>query len=387
MKFLDEAKIYLKSGDGGGGCISFRREKYIPFGGPDGGDGGRGGDVIFQADGHLNTLIDFRYKQHFKAKRGTHGMGSQCTGASAEALIIKVPVGTIIRDDADGTILVDMVEDGQQFLACKGGDGGRGNMHFKSSTNQAPRRADPGFPGEEMWVRLEMKLLADVGLVGMPNAGKSTLISKVSAAKPKIADYPFTTLQPNLGVVRVEMDHSFVMADIPGLIKGAHEGHGLGMFFLKHIERCAVLLHLVEIDSLEDDDPVSRFQTIEAELAGYSEQLAQKPRILVLSKADLLGEEDRQVVLSWFKERLGEAMPPVFILSSATGEGIEALVYHVGGMVKQWRLKQGKVGHALEDAPTRAGSKALRDEHAPSWQDDDDDDDDDDGVEVIWVRE
>ncbi|MEG3639379.1 GTPase ObgE [Magnetococcus sp. PR-3] len=389
MKFLDEAKIYLKSGDGGNGCVSFRREKYVPYGGPDGGDGGRGGDVIFQADSHLNTLIDFRYKQHFKAKRGMHGMGSQRTGPSADATIVKVPVGTVIRDDEDGQILVDMVEEGQQFLICKGGDGGRGNLHFKSSTNQAPRRGDPGFPGEEIWVRLELKLLADVGLVGMPNAGKSTLISKVSAAKPKIADYPFTTLQPNLGVVRLEVDRSFVMADIPGLIKGAHEGQGLGIHFLKHIERCAILLHLVEIDSLEDDDPVTRYETIEAELAGYSELLSQKPRLLVLSKADVLGEEDREVVTSWFKDRLGEDMPPVYIISSASGEGVDTLMYHVGDIVAKWREEQGGVGLAMEDAPTRAGLKALRDAENEQWDADDyeDDEDDDDGVEVIWVRE
>nr|CRH07232.1 GTP-binding protein with nucleoside triP hydrolase domain; DNA-binding GTPase involved in cell partioning; multicopy suppresssor of ftsJ(rrmJ) [Candidatus Magnetococcus massalia] len=385
MKFLDEVKIFIKSGDGGAGCVSFRREKYIPFGGPDGGDGGRGGDVIFAADPHLNTLIDFRYKQHFKAKKGMHGMGSQCTGPSSEPLVIRVPVGTLIRSDETGEVLIDMAEPNQTFLACRGGDGGRGNMNFKTSVNQAPRRADPGYPGEETWVRLELKLLADVGLVGMPNAGKSTLISKVSSAKPKIADYPFTTLAPNLGVVRVDVDRSFVMADIPGLIKGAKEGQGLGHFFLKHVERCAILLHLVEIDSLEDHDPVKRYLTIEEELAGYSQQLADKPRVLVLTKGDLLGEEDYEVVLSWFKEKLGEDMPQVHVISSATGVGVDELVNRVGDVVFAWRQEQaGKAAASLDDAPTRAG-KVKSDPDELPWEDEDDDDDD--GVECIWVRE
>ena len=245
MKFLDQAKIYLKSGDGGNGCCAFRREKYIEFGGPNGGNGGRGGDVIFEAVPNLNTLIDFRYRQHFKAERGHHGEGSDCTGAKGQNLIIKVPVGTEIVAEDGETIIKDMMIPYERFTIAKGGDGGFGNAAYKTSTNQAPRRADPGWPGEEMWVWLRLKMIADVGLVGFPNAGKSTFLASVSGAKPKIADYPFTTLHPNLGIARID-DDEMLIADIPGLIEGAHEGVGLGDRFLRHVERCAVLLHLVD---------------------------------------------------------------------------------------------------------------------------------------------
>ncbi|OSM01605.1 GTPase ObgE [Magnetofaba australis] len=388
MKFLDECKIYVRSGDGGSGCVSFRREKYIPLGGPDGGDGGRGGDVIFEADAHLNTLIDFRYTQHFRAKRGGNGMGKQRTGRSADDLIIRAPVGTIIRDDADGEILADLTEPGERIVVARGGQGGRGNLHFKTSTNRAPRRSDPGREGEELWLRLELKLLADVGLVGMPNAGKSTLISKLSAARPKIADYPFTTTTPNLGVVRADIDRSFVMADVPGLIEGAGDGAGLGHRFLKHIERCAVLLHLVEIDGLEDFDPVARYQTIEAELTKYAPTLASKPRLLALSKIDLLEPEDREVVLGWFRDRLGDDLPPIFLISSTSGEGLDHLRMTLAERVEAWRNAMGESAHdALMDAPTKAGRGAVAEAVAEDAWDDDEDDADEDGVECIWVRE
>lgn len=288
MKFLDQAKIYLKSGDGGNGCCAFRREKYIEFGGPNGGNGGRGGDVIFEAVPNLNTLIDFRYRQHFKAERGHHGEGSDCTGAKGQNLIIKVPVGTEIVAEDGETIIKDMMIPYERFTIAKGGDGGFGNAAYKTSTNQAPRRADPGWPGEEMWVWLRLKMIADVGLVGFPNAGKSTFLASVSGAKPKIADYPFTTLHPNLGIARID-DDEMLIADIPGLIEGAHEGVGLGDRFLRHVERCAVLLHLV--DGTEED-VAGRYKAIRKELKLYSKTLAAKHEIVVLNKIDALLPEE-----------------------------------------------------------------------------------------------
>ena len=288
MKFLDQAKIYLKSCDGGNGCCAFRREKYIEFGGPNGGNGGRGGDVIFEAVPNLNTLIDFRYRQHFKAERGHHGEGSDCTGAKGQNLIIKVPVGTEIVAEDGKTIIKDMMIPYERFTIAKGGDGGFGNAAYKTSTNQAPRRADPGWPGEEMWVWLRLKMIADVGLVGFPNAGKSKFLAAVSGAKPKIADYPFTTLHPNLGIARID-DDEMLIADIPGLIEGAHEGVGLGDRFLRHVERCAVLLHLV--DGTEED-VAGRYKAIRKELKLYSKTLAAKHEIVVLNKIDALLPEE-----------------------------------------------------------------------------------------------
>jgi GTP-binding protein len=285
MKFLDQAKIYLKSGDGGDGVTAFRREKFVAFGGPDGGDGGRGGDVVFEAVENLNTLIDFRYAQHFRAKKGGNGSGSDKTGAAAAELRIKVPVGTQIFEDDKETMLADLDAPGKTIVLCKGGDGGFGNARFKTSTNRAPRRHDKGWPGEERWVWLRLKLIADVGLVGMPNAGKSTFLKAVSGAQPKIADYPFTTLHPQLGVVRLSMAEEFVMADIPGLIEGAHEGTGLGDRFLGHVERCAVLLHLIDGAA---GNCVQAWRTVREELQAYGGGLAEKPEVILLNKADAM---------------------------------------------------------------------------------------------------
>ena len=288
MKFLDQAHIFVKSGNGGAGSVSFRREKYIEFGGPDGGDGGRGGHVIIKCVDGLNTLIDYRFMQHFKAKTGVHGMGRDMNGAKGEDVTLKVPVGTQIFDDDDETLLVDMTEVGQEHILLQGGNGGFGNAYFKSATNQSPRRANPGIPGEEMWIHLKLKLIADAGLLGFPNAGKSTFLAATSAAKPKIADYPFTTLHPNLGVINQD-SKEFVMADIPGIIEGAHEGVGLGHRFLGHVERCSVLLHLLDGT---DEKFVENYVIMRDELAKYAEDLAQKPEILVINKIDALSEEE-----------------------------------------------------------------------------------------------
>jgi GTPase len=394
MRFLDEVKIFVRSGDGGNGAVSFRREKYVPLGGPDGGDGGRGGDVVLIADSHLNTLIDFRYTQHLKADRGMHGMGKDRTGRSADALEMKVPVGTLVRDDADGLVLFDFTESGQRFIVAKGGDGGHGNTRFKTSTNRAPRRADPGYEGEELWLRLELKLLADVGLVGLPNAGKSTLISTISAAKPKIADYPFTTLAPNLGVVQSGY-FSYVVADIPGLVEGASDGHGLGHMFLKHVERCAILAHLVDIVPVDESDPVENFRMIESELKAYSPALAAKPRWIIFSKCDLADQELRDEVGLRFEKMLREDSEstdkkrPVTFLSSASTEGIKAFIDALGDRVREERAILEELARAsLSDAPTKAGKKPQRKES--DHRDDDDGDGDGDGegeggVECVWV--
>ena len=282
MKFLDQARVYIRSGDGGAGCLSFRREKFIEFGGPDGGDGGRGGDVVIECVGGLNTLIDYRYQQHFKAKTGTHGMGQNRSGAKGADAILKVPAGTQIFEEEGEVLLADLTEVGQRFLLARGGNGGFGNAHFKTATNQAPRRVNPGQEGEERTIWLRLKLIADAGLVGLPNAGKSTFLATVSAAKPKIADYPFTTLHPQLGVVACD-DREFVLADIPGLIEGAHDGHGLGDRFLGHVERCRVLLHLVDANT---EHAGKAYKTVRRELEAYGEGLAGKPEIVALSKID-----------------------------------------------------------------------------------------------------
>ena len=315
MKFLDQAKVYVRSGDGGAGSVSFRREKFIEMGGPDGGDGGKGGDIWVEAVDGLNTLIDYRYQQHFKASTGGHGMGRLRAGANSPDITLKVPAGTQVFEEDNETMVADLAKVGDRFRIAKGGNGGFGNAYFKSSTNRAPRNANPGQEGEERWIWLRLKLIADAGLLGLPNAGKSTLLAAVSAAKPKIADYPFTTLHPQLGVVRVGTQ-SFVLADIPGLIEGAHEGHGLGTRFLGHVERCAVLLHLVDVTS---EDPVKDYRIIRKELKAYSPQLAEKTEVIAFNKSDLLPPEDIEAKLKDFKKRVRKQ--PI-VISGATTKGV-----------------------------------------------------------------
>src|SRR5215212_10040465 len=319
MKFLDQAKIYIRSGDGGAGCVSFRREKFIEFGGPNGGDGGRGGDVWAECVEGLNTLIDYRYQQHFKAQKGEHGMGSNRTGANARDIALKVPVGTEILAEDGETLIADMTHVGQRVLLAKGGNGGFGNAHFTTSTNRAPRHANPGQDGAERWLWLRLKLIADAGLVGLPNAGKSTFLATVTAAKPKIADYPFTTLHPGLGVVRID-GREFVLADIPGLIEGASKGAGLGDRFLGHIERCRVLLHLVEGTS---EHAGQAYKIVRRELEAYGHGLAEKPEIVALSKADALDEETLKGQVARLK-RAAKTNP--YVLSSASGQGVQEVL-------------------------------------------------------------
>ena len=325
MKFLDQAKVYLRSGDGGDGVVAFRREKFLEFGGPDGGNGGKGGDIMFEAAADLNTLIDFRYTQHFRAKKGGNGAGSDRTGAGARDVVIHVPVGTEILAEDHETLLADMDASGKRVVVLRGGDGGFGNAHFKSATNRAPRKATKGWPGEERWVWLRLKLIADVGLVGLPNAGKSTFLARVSAARPKIADYPFTTLQPNLGVVvagEPPDDISFVVADIPGLIEGASEGAGLGTQFLRHIERTRFLVHLVDVsDSSGRPDPVQDYEVIRRELARFGAGLDRKPTLVVASKMDIANKEKLAKLKRYCKRRTLELYP----ISAVTGKGIGEL--------------------------------------------------------------
>ncbi|MCC6346358.1 MAG: GTPase ObgE [Nitrospirales bacterium] len=339
MQFVDYVKIYVKSGDGGRGCVSFRREKFIPRGGPDGGDGGRGGDIVVRAARALNTLLDLRYHRENKAGRGEHGMGSNKHGKDGKSLEIPVPVGTLVKDAESGAVLADLDKEGAEIVVAKGGRGGLGNSHFATATRQAPRFAQPGEPGEEKWLVLELKLLADVGLVGLPNAGKSTLISVISAARPKIADYPFTTLIPNLGVVKVEDFQSFVVADIPGLIEGAHRGVGLGFQFLRHVERTSILLHLVDISDIHTSDPVEDFEKINRELLLYSPELAEKPMAVAGTKLDIVGEGARSERLrAYCRERGLDFFP----LSAATGEGVKPLVRYLAESVRKSRSSGGR---------------------------------------------
>jgi GTP-binding protein len=333
MKFLDQAKIYIRSGNGGAGAVSFRREKFIEFGGPDGGDGGRGGDVWAECVEGLNTLIDYRYQQHFKAQTGGHGMGRNRHGAKGKDVVLKVPAGTEILDEDGETVLADMTHTGQRVLLAKGGNGGFGNLHFTTSTNRAPRRANPGLEGEERTIILRLKLIADAGLVGLPNAGKSTFLATVTAAKPKIADYPFTTLHPGLGVVRAA-GREFVLADIPGLIEGAHEGAGLGDRFLGHIERCRVLLHLVEGTS---EHAGKAYMVVREELEAYGHGLAEKPEIVALSKADALDDETLKEQLARLK-RAAKKAP--LVVSSASGQGVQEVLRAVLGVIDKAKAEE-----------------------------------------------
>jgi GTPase len=337
VKFVDEAEIEVAAGAGGSGSVSFRREKFIPLGGPDGGDGGKGGDVIVAADENLNTLIDFRHQRSFKAQRGGNGAGRQMTGQNGEDVLIRVPVGTAIINVATDETIGDLTRHGQTMLVARGGDGGRGNVNFKSSTNRSPRKATPGYPGDERTIRLELKLLADVGLVGFPNAGKSTFIRAVSAARPRVADYPFTTLHPNLGVVRVELDRSFVIADIPGIIEGAAEGAGLGIQFLKHVMRTRVLLHIVDMAPMDDDiDPATQVRAIEKELKKFDAELFSRPRWLVFNKSDLLEPEEREKRAKAIVRKL-KWKAPWFVVSGATGDGTEKVTTRVMAFIDELR--------------------------------------------------
>ncbi|MDR1366002.1 MAG: GTPase ObgE [Holosporales bacterium] len=320
MKFLDNVKIYVKAGDGGNGCVGFRREKFVEFGGPDGGNGGNGGNIIVEAVGNLNTLIDYRYQQRFYAQRGENGRGQNCTGSSGEDLVLKVPIGTQIIDSNNDLLIADLIEIGQSCMLAQGGIGGRGNASFKTSTNQAPKRADPGTSGEELWVWFSLKLIADIGLVGLPNAGKSTFLAANTRAKPKIADYPFTTLIPQLGVAHVG-GQEFVLADIPGLIEGAHQGVGLGDKFLSHIERCRVLIHLI---SAENSDPFEQYKTVRNELISYGHELAGKTELLALNKIDILSEAE---IKSKTSRLARQTKKPVYPISAVSRRGIDDLLY------------------------------------------------------------
>ncbi|RKH08435.1 GTPase ObgE [Corallococcus sp. CA047B] len=350
MKFVDEVRIYVKAGDGGNGAVSFRREKFIERGGPNGGDGGNGGSVSFVANPQLTTLLDYRYQQHHRAKNGEHGMGSDCNGRAADDMVLQVPVGTLIRNEQTGELLVDLSDPGQVFMAAKGGRGGLGNMNFATSTRQTPRFAQDGTQGEEITLRLELKLLADVGLLGFPNAGKSTFISRVSRARPKVADYPFTTLVPNLGMVQYKDHLSFVMADIPGIIEGASEGVGLGHQFLRHVERCKVLVHLIDMGAMGDGrDPLADFNILNKELKKYSAELASKPQVVAANKLDLTEARER---LGPFTEALRRRGIRVYPVSCATGEGMQALMDSVAEV-----LFTGRTDKIHTEAPAKGSGK------------------------------
>lgn len=406
MRFVDEAVITVEAGDGGNGVASFRREKFVPFGGPDGGDGGRGGSIYIQADDDTSTLVDYRYTRKFRAERGKNGAGANCTGRGGEDVVLKVPVGTTIVDTDSGDIIGDLVEDGQRILVAGGGEGGLGNTHFKSSTNRAPRKCTTGTKGEFREIRLELKVLADVGLLGMPNAGKSTFIRAVSAAKPKVADYPFTTMVPNLGVVDADRHRSFVMADIPGLIEGAAEGAGLGIRFLKHLARTRILLHIIDVQPIDGSDPAHNAKAIMNELVKFSPTLAKLPVVLVLNKLDQIAEESRE---EWCQHILDELewTGPVFKTSGLLSEGTKEVVYYLMDQIEQQRERE------VEDPEYAAEVRAFREQlevetreqtiaakeayramrraqRLESMMDDDDDfddDEDDNDVEIIYVRD
>jgi GTP-binding protein len=346
MQFLDQAKVYVRSGDGGNGCVSFRREKFVEFGGPDGGDGGKGGDVIVECVANLNTLLDYRYQQHFKAKKGGHGKGQNRSGAKGADVVLKVPPGTQILDQDNETLIADLTRPGESIVLARGGNGGFGNTHFKSSTKQAPRHANPGQKGEELTIWLRLKLIADAGIIGLPNAGKSTFLAAVSAARPKIADYPFTTLHPNLGVVRVD-GFDFVLADIPGLIEGAHEGAGIGDRFLGHVERCAVLLHLVDATL---DDPAEAYAVIRGEIEAYGAGLEDKPEVLALSKADAVPKDEIKKKARALKKAAG--VTPL-IVSAASGEGVTEVLRALVPEIKSMRVEEIKAKAGTAQAPVQ----------------------------------
>jgi len=400
MKFVDEALITVEAGNGGAGCLSFRREKYIPKGGPDGGDGGHGGSVILMADENLNTLIDYRFQPRYRADNGRPGAGRNKTGAGGSDLVLKVPVGTAIYNDETNTLVGEVIADGDVMTVAEGGRGGLGNTRFKSSTNRAPRRTTPGTPGEAYKLRLELRLLADVGLVGLPNAGKSTLISQLSAAKPKIADYPFTTLVPQLGVVSLAPHRNFVIADIPGLISGAAEGAGLGTRFLKHLTRTRILLHLVDVAPIDEKDPVDVVETIADELEQFSPSLAARERWLILNKVDLVNADERDPFIDALKEAFNWPHP-VYVISGVTGDGCELLAYNLMTRLEELAIER------REDPDVEAAERAWLDQMAEEAHEriaelrevrraqrkgidlepEDDDDDDEHEMEVIVVRD
>ncbi len=403
MRFIDEAVVTVKAGDGGNGIASFRREKYVPRGGPDGGDGGSGGDVYVIADDNTNTLVDYRYTRRYDAGRGENGQSKNCSGKGADDIFLPVPIGTTVVDTETDEVLGDMIEIGQTLLIAKGGDGGLGNTHFKSSTNQAPRKATSGFEGELKVLKFELKVVADVGLVGLPNAGKSTFIRQDSAAKPNVADYPFTTLVPNLGVVDIGRHRSFVMADIPGLIEGASEGAGLGIRFLKHVARTRRLLHLVDVQPIDGSDPIGNARVILKELERFSPELANLPQILVLNKIDQVADEDLNELCTHIVAELGWT-GIVFRTSTLTGEGVDAVKYHLMNEIEREREREEedpifaeaqkerferleaevRLNTEAQREAYRAARKAEREGKVLSDQDEFDNDDDD-GVEVIYV--
>jgi|TARA_R100001143_G_scaffold15841_1_gene18183 GTPase len=391
MQFVDEATIDVRAGSGGHGCLSFRREKYVEFGGPDGGDGGAGGHVYVEADTNLNTLVDYRYERSFKARNGEPGKGRQMTGKSAEDVVLKVPVGTTVVDVDTDEVLADLTAVDHKVMIARGGRGGLGNVHFKSSVNQAPRKTTNGTPGETRCLRLELKVLADVGLLGMPNAGKSTLIRAISAAKPKVADYPFTTLIPNLGVVKADRYRSFVVADIPGLIEGAAEGAGLGIRFLKHLARTRLLLHVVDMAPL-DGNPADHIDAIADELDRFSPALAEQERWLVFNKIDLLPDDEAEQRVAEIVDELGW-QGPVFRLSAAAGVGCEELVYALMNAIEERRLReQEDPDYAAEQRDLRARLEEearekiqeIKRDRRVARDNDDDDDDDDHDVEIVY---
>ncbi|PIJ44284.1 MULTISPECIES: Obg family GTPase CgtA [Erwiniaceae] len=391
MKFVDEATILVVAGDGGNGCISFRREKYIPKGGPDGGDGGDGGDVWLVADENLNTLIDYRFEKAFRAERGQNGQSRDCTGKRGKDVTVKVPMGTRVIDQGTGETLGDMTEHGQTLMVAKGGWHGLGNTRFKSSVNRTPRQKTNGTPGEERDLQLELMLLADVGMLGLPNAGKSTFIRAVSAAKPKVADYPFTTLVPSLGVVRMDNEQSFVVADIPGLIEGAADGAGLGIRFLKHLERCRVLLHLIDLAPIDESNPVDNARIILGELEKYSDKLYQKPRWLVFNKVDLLDPEEAAERAKQIADDLGWE-GDYYLISAASQQGVKDLCWDVMKFINSQPKEEAKAEKAAEKVEFMWDDyhRETLEQHTVEEEDDEDwddwDDEDEEGVEIIYQR-